>query len=103
MEKLGLKGETLVRFMVVASSPFGWGRFTLEEFNVEKCRIKVRAENLFECKIFGKVGETRGYFIRGYILGVANEVFRTENLTVEETKCIAKGDPYCEFQVKPLL
>jgi predicted hydrocarbon binding protein len=100
-EKLRLEGEMLARFMASVGSSLGWGRFTLEELDMEKNKLRVRAENLFECKLAGKPGEARGYFIRGYILGAATQIFKTENLTIEETKCIAKGDPYCEFQIKP--
>lgn len=39
------------------------------------------------------------HFIRGFIAGVCDTMFHgiTE---CAETKCLAKGDPFCEFQVK---
>jgi len=100
-ERFKLGDEMLLKFLACLAASLGWGKFTLEEFDKETRGLKVRAEDSFECRIAEGVGEARGYFIRGCILGVATEIFQPENLTVEETKCIAKGDPYCEYQVKP--
>lgn len=98
-EKFNLKDEMLTRFLVSIASSFGWGKFILEEFNLKKHEVRVRVEKLFECRLAEKPGETRGYFTRGYIIGAATQIFKTESLTVEETKCIAKGDSYCLFEV----
>ena len=101
-EKLGLTGEVLADFLAGIASSLGWGKIVDLSFNPERREARVKIENLFECMLAGRVGEPRGFFFRGHVLGMARELFGTEALTVEETKCIARGDPYCEFQVKPL-
>ena len=100
-EHFKLGGEMLLNFLACLATSLGWGKFILGEFDKETCKLKVRVEDSFECRIAKEAGESRGYLIRGYIFGVATEIFQTENLTIEESKCIAKGDPYCEYHVKP--
>ena len=38
--------------------------------------------------------------IIGYIKKVAQFVIKSKNITIEETKCVHKGDPYHEFSIK---
>ncbi|HDI12443.1 MAG TPA: hypothetical protein ENF63_02490 [Candidatus Bathyarchaeota archaeon] len=45
-----------------------------------------------------QLGIVRKQFYRGAIAGVFTWFFENE-VKVEETKCIAKGDPYYEFYI----
>jgi len=63
----------------------------------------IRVYDSFECSLFPNAGEIRGNFVRGMIagwlaahwgLGEGEEAF------AREERCIAKGDPYCEFHVR---
>jgi predicted hydrocarbon binding protein len=38
------------------------------------------------------------YFVKGYLEAMM-ETLTGKHATSEETKCMAKGDPYCEFQI----
>jgi predicted hydrocarbon binding protein len=39
--------------------------------------------------------------MRGALAGGAGIIYGKDILDAVETKCLAKGDPYCEFLVKP--
>ncbi|MGB9718225.1 MAG: V4R domain-containing protein [Thermoproteota archaeon] len=68
-------------------------------FNVEKGEAEVRIYQSFECET-GKGSETPyGHFIRGVLAGFFSNIFEKDVKAVE-TKCIARGDPYCEHMVK---
>jgi len=60
--------------------------------------MTVRMWDSMECEI-GKGSETCfSRWTRGLIAGFASKYFG-KKVTVVETRCIAKGDPYCEFTV----
>jgi len=58
----------------------------------------IRVQNSFECRLFKESGNVESHVIRGFIAGLMSSLFKTK-VNVIETKCIAKGDPYCEFTV----
>ncbi len=58
----------------------------------------IRVQDSFECRLFKETGKFESHGIRGFIAGFMSSLFKTK-VRVEETKCIAKGDPYCEFIV----
>ena len=51
-------------------------------------------------EMYGKQEKGVDDFIRGMI-AYLSEAFSKKQATCEETKCIAKGDKYCEFITKP--
>jgi len=76
---------------------WGWGR-------VEKVFIRERTgefliricDNAFAIGQHSRVPSC--YYIRGYIEGLI-ETLTGKHVTSQETKCMAKGDLYCEFQI----
>ena len=63
-------------------------------------RIVVRVEDNWECMTAKQLG-IRGpssHLERGVIAGVLHEA-TGRTVRVVETKCIARGDPYCEFKI----
>jgi predicted hydrocarbon binding protein len=101
MEKTGLEGEELLRFIVAFLQSLGWGVFRIAELDMEYLRATVDIDDLFECVILRDVapGPTSN-FVRGYVVGVAQEVWGEKDVVGEEAKCIAKGDPYCRIKIK---
>lgn len=82
-------------------SACGWGILELRELNMEKATCTIRATENFECATFkGQVTEPRSHFMRGHLSGVFAEVFGRDVLA-KEVKCVAMGDPHCEFSVEP--
>ncbi|NTW01301.1 MAG: histidine kinase [Oscillochloris sp.] len=51
-------------------------------------------------RVMGPATEPVCWQIAGYIAGYCSEIFAMD-LHCRETKCVAKGDDYCEFDVRP--
>jgi predicted hydrocarbon binding protein len=65
--------------------------------NMEKKRAVVRVENNYECELGRGAGKPFSNFHRGVFAGIFSELLGSERSV--ETKCIAAGDPYCEFVI----
>mgnify|MGYP005837255891 CR=1 FL=1 len=52
------------------------------------------------CSYFKGLGKATGFLTAGLFAG-AFEIYTGESYECEEVKCIAKGDDYCEYVVKP--
>jgi len=78
----------------------GWGKICFKGLAVEKGKVKGRivVEGSFEAKGYGKSTIPVCHFLRGYLAGVLSTILATR-VEILETKCLAKGDDYCEFQV----
>jgi predicted hydrocarbon binding protein len=91
--------ETLVSLGKAYFRTVGWGVIDVVNLNVEKGEAQVRIYGSFECES-GKDSEAPyGQFIRGILAGFFTGIFGEEAKAVE-TKCIATGDPYCEYTIK---
>ena len=80
------------------SKALGWG--IIEEIRLlayGKYRVRVR-HNL-ECEVCKPSNRPCGDFSRGILTGFFGKILGRK-VYVEEIKCIAKGDPYCEFIIK---
>lgn len=85
----------------LAFQAFGWGIPKIEYVNVEEKTIVVRLYNLFESRVVkGKKDKVNCHFTRGYLKGIYS-MFFNKKMKAEEVKCIAKGDPYCLFIIRP--
>ncbi len=73
-----------------------------EVLKVTETEARVRIYDSFECRALKNAGEARGGIIRGMIAGWAAGYWNAEygEITIREVKCIAKGDPYCEYIIK---
>jgi len=75
----------------------GWCIPEFVEFDEEKPRLVVRLRDLFECRLFkGRKNKPNSHFMRGILAGILEELFGVK-IKVKEEKCVAMGDPYCEF------
>jgi len=84
----GLREQDAVKRVVDLMEHCKVGKITLGE------TIKMR-EN---CERFGmKTGQPSCYFTTGFLNGF---FFAVKNLHVKETRCIAMGDPYCEWEFR---
>ncbi len=90
--------EILEHFLIYNES-LGRGSFKIEEYREgESCIIHV---NDFLLEHLG-MPETRigNFMFRGTLAGLFSKMWN-RRVNVEETKCITKGEPCCEFQIKP--
>lgn len=77
----------------------GWGIPEIVEFDEEKISAVILIKDLFECIPFaGRSQEAKSHFFRGYLAGIFKQLFN-KKVTVEETKCVAKGDRNCLFKI----
>ncbi len=79
----------------------GYGIIEEAEVDMENARAIVRIKNCFECEMFKGSNQAESHFVRGIIAGWCSQLFGREVAAIEK-KCIAKGDPYCEFHVSEL-
>ncbi len=93
-------GEEFIREDILSFQAFGWGVPKVVELNLSRPRIRLRFYDLFESSVVkGEKSEPYCHFFRGYLAGLFSRFLGTR-VEVMETKCIAKGDPYCEFIVE---
>ena len=62
---------------------------------------RVRVYESFECSVFKGSDKPRGAMMRGLLAGFIAAIWDAEldDIGVEEVKCIAKGDEYCEYKI----
>ncbi|MDI6810964.1 MAG: hypothetical protein QMD80_04715 [archaeon] len=94
-EGWGLKGDEFVKAIEEFYAELGWGKFSID---IEHLTISI--ENSFIARGYGK-GEAKKpvcHFLCGYNASLITELINKE-VDIEEKKCMAKGDRYCEFIV----
>jgi predicted hydrocarbon binding protein len=74
----------------------GWGIPELIELSFEPLTVTLRIDDCFECKPRNSIVPASN-FIRGHLAGLGKAFFDKE-IECVETKCVAKGDSYCEFE-----
>ena len=98
-EKFKLKGRDLLVEVLKFYQAGGWGRVELVRCRPEEPDIVLRLYDSIECKAFKGSNECASHFIRGHLSGLLSRILNAD-VRVMESKCIAKGDPYCEFYVE---
>jgi len=83
----------------------GWGKMSMSKAQLLKMAtlksMTVKIEDCFIPKAIGNTGQTSCHLLRGFFVG-ALETMTGRKCSCEETKCIARGDPHCEFQLKQI-
>jgi predicted hydrocarbon binding protein len=91
--------EDLVEVARAINMTLGWGVIEDVSVDSEKGRAKLRICHSFECELSTDQRKPKSHFYRGAIAGVFARFFG-KDVEVKETKCIAMGDPYCEFEIE---
>lgn len=98
-----LKGEDipptkrlLLETIIHQSRVQGWGLAQVGEYDEEKAAVTVRVENNPLAIAWGKSDVPVCHFLRGYWAGALSEALE-KDAQCTETRCMSKGDPYCEF------
>ena len=78
---------------------FGYGILKFTKLTDTEALVKVY--DSFECSIFKGAEEPRGAIVRGLLAGWAAGYWGAsyDEILVKEEKCIAKGDPYCQYHI----
>jgi predicted hydrocarbon binding protein len=91
---------TLSKIACAFAFNMGWGIFKFQELNLKKRTLKMRLYDNFKCSSGKGAGKPYSHFLRGVSAGLYLHFFKRAG-SVEETKCIAQGDAFCEFLIKP--
>jgi predicted hydrocarbon binding protein len=90
--------RTLIPEAIKLYSAMGIGRAEFIVASFDSLQFVLRLHHNIECE--GKRTEKpNSQWIRGHLAGAAMAAFDAQ-LVCTETKCIAVGDPYCEFELK---
>jgi predicted hydrocarbon binding protein len=79
----------------------GYGVAELLDFDEKRMTARIAVRNSYNAMGYGKTKEPVCHAVAGIFAGGGNVVFGISNMECRETKCIAKGDPHCEFYVYP--
>ena len=96
--------------LTAITNAFGWGNWYVEDIKPGK-NMTMRAYNSYESlgyrEMYGKSDVPRCYMLSGVAASFMELIFSPGTLESkfgkyfsEETMCIAKGDPYCEFVIE---
>jgi len=97
----GLKGREIVEAFLALRSAAGWFGYEVVSYDEEKLVSVIRLYDNFECVPFvGKRDRPMSHLVRGGLAGLFSGVYKRD-FKVEEVKCVAKGDRYCEFVLTP--
>jgi predicted hydrocarbon binding protein len=86
----------MIKWAVNSITLSGWGKVTVINANGEQNTFTIRVNDSVVAKELGKSSEPTDAILAGFFAGGGTAIFE-ENVEVRETRCIAKGDPYCEF------
>jgi len=93
--------EDYGKWLVDIAKFSGWGKLEWGDLDFEKRRAIIYITNSpVGNKLVGQVNDPVDHIIRGLMAGGASYAFNRD-VDILETKCIAVGDPFCEFIIKP--
>ncbi|MEM3579004.1 MAG: V4R domain-containing protein [Candidatus Bathyarchaeia archaeon] len=101
-DKLGIKDS--IQILRDISMPLyismGLGKSEIIEARAKPPRAIIRVYECFECELVSGAKKPYSNFIRGIFAGLLAQLFN-KRMEAKELRCIAKGDPYCEFEITP--
>ena len=100
--RFGLFGRQAFETFLAMCTAMGFFTYELVGFDAESRQAIVHLFHSFECEPFRERGErrTRSHLLRGMVAGALETVFGCP-MMVRETRCVARGDGYCEFVAEP--
>ncbi len=96
-KRLKLEGKDLIEAALDIIQSLGWISSYSYSLDLEDKIAIIKLENNFECS--SSKGMEGSQFLRGVLAGFFTGMFGSE-CSVDERKCISRGDPYCEFLVR---
>jgi hypothetical protein len=77
----------------------GLGKIELVEFNPEKAELTFRIWNNLFAEMY-QDDSTYCFCVEAYVSGIFEQLIGVAP-EIHKTKCLGKGDPYCEWNLKP--
>lgn len=97
----GFQPRDFIKWLVDLSILCGWGKNEMTNFNSNTLEGVLKIENSPVGTYFkGKSDKPVDHVWRSLLSAGASRIFQQPTDFIE-VKCIAKGDPYCEFIFKP--
>ncbi|MEM2144396.1 MAG: V4R domain-containing protein [Candidatus Jordarchaeaceae archaeon] len=93
-----VKGKELFDEVLKYTTVTGWGRHLLIEGDIDKGKLKIKGISTIAITIEHS-DQPVCSFITGCLTGIT-EIATKKQWKGKETKCKAKGDPYCEFELE---
>ncbi len=87
----------LSRSFLYLLEALGWGRVDLVLNNASEGEVVFRLYDNIECVKYKREGKPTGLLTQAIIEGFYKKLWSPHRVKVRETRCIAMGDPYCEF------
>ncbi len=95
--------EQVIKMIHDIGTLIGWGKFTVIEFTEKPVLMRTRHDNSYITGLWGGASEGKCLFVSaivGIIIPLLKKAGLATDLEYEEYKCVAKGDPHCEFLVR---
>ena len=89
--------ELLLKTTVQRFTDAGLGKIEIMKFNLEEAEVKFRIWNNFFAEIRNEES-TYCNCIEGFVSGMYEQIMH-KTPKIQKTKCVANGDPYCEWQM----
>jgi predicted hydrocarbon binding protein len=94
-----IKGDNqlLLKTTVQRFTDAGLGKIEVVEFNLEEAEVKFRIWNNF----FAEISNDEATYcncVEGFVSGMYEQIMH-KTPKVKKTKCVANGDPYCEWHM----
>lgn len=101
IEMYNFEGRELFLALLQANQATGWGIGEISNLDFHHSVADIVVYDCFEAVAWqNKKSIESCNWTRGYFAGSMSTIFHNIVEAVE-TKCLASGDPYCEFKVKP--
>ena len=91
--------EDLINLSKAMFKTFGYGIIDNAKIDFKEARAQLRIHHNFECGLGKNNGKPHSQFVRGILAGFFTQIFG-KSVNAQETKCLAKGNSYCEFTIK---
>lgn len=105
MKELGLTGRAVMEQYLGSASVRGWGRVEILEFDAERAYGRFRIHHSAVAEEAGRQGEMVCDHLPGSLAGAFQAILdhsgKKRKVMGRETKCLSKGDTWCEFLVEP--
>ncbi len=77
----------------------GWGKFEIAECDEDGKKIVIRVRDSLEELVTHDIEGYESNFLRGFLVGLISILFG-KACRGTETKCVRKGDEFCEFLIR---
>lgn len=105
MSQKGMSGDKFIGSCMSLLDLCGWGRLSFEPSKITKGNAAIQLEDSAIAVTYKKLVGVSEHPVcsatRGILAGIAAVASKRDDIEAVETMCLAKGDPYCEFLIKP--